>query len=510
MSRQFTRLIKHDAFDNKAACMEETHKLVPDEDFNKDYPAVATIVIDSENKMKEHIYPRIEYFHSHKRKTRVPISKNNIFEQFSNELFKLPQIYSTNKQATYDTLEYILDEFHKCVFVQILNNEIYSFVVINRYDKQYSIDLARKLKFDPSRYKGMHDFINKAQQELFKQFKIIKLQEDSIYFTNCGLHLWNLKHRDYETDTIYVYFYNMLKTMLTQRSVNDCEFIFNSRDQNILMADGKSSPHFNLHGSYKHPLPKHYKSYLPILNFNKHYQFADIPVPTNDDWEIITNKMFLGTCRDIYLNVRGKINQDYDSKISTAIFRGGATGCGTTVNNNQRLKAAYLTSKYYKSPKYGIDNSYDGKVYLDARLVSFKAHAKKHYSNKYVTIIDPKSLPMRLTKKMSLGQISNYKYILSIEGNIAQFRLTLELSYNSVILLVKSEQYIWYQPLLKPWVHYVPVKSDMSDLMQQIHWCKTHDDKCRIIASNALMFYNKYINQNSVFDYMECVMSMVS
>lgn len=96
----------------------------------------------------------------------------------------------------------------------------------------------------------------------------------------------------------------------------------------------------------------------------------------------------------------------------------------------------------------------------------------------------------------------------AIEGNIAQFRLTFELSYNSVILLVKSKHYIWVQPLLKPWVHYVPIKADLSDLIEKIHWCKTHDDKCRIIAGNALVFYNKYINEDGVYDYMQALFSL--
>ncbi len=504
MSHSFSRLAKKDEFSNKTECLAETDRLLTVGEFNKDYPAVATLVIDSIKDMKVHIYPRIEHFHKNKREYSNKVSKGNIFAQHRN-LFQRASIFSTTHQATYDTLEYVLDEFHKCIFVQILDNKIYTFVMINRYDTKYSKMLKDTLKFDPSKYKNMNDFINQTQRTLFKNFRVLKRKEDSIYFTDCALHLWNIKKSEHEIDRIYIYFYNILKHLLRNRSINDCEFIFNSRDLNMLMNDGISSPHYNLYGTYAMPLKKKYKSYMPILNFNKHKKFADIPVPTNDDWEIITNKMFLGTCRDIYLNVKDKLNTDYDSKIPTAIFRGGATGCGVDTNTNPRLKAAYLTQKYYHSKKYGIDNSFDHKLYLDARVVSFKTHPKKNIHNKYVTVIDPTQLRIKLNKKMPLAQISNYKYILSIEGNVAQFRLTLELSYNSVILLVKSDQYIWHQPLLKPWVHYVPVRADLSDLMEKIHWCKTHDSKCKDIASNAVAFYNKYISEDGVYDYMECV-----
>jgi hypothetical protein len=82
------------------------------------------------------------------------------------------------------------------------------------------------------------------------------------------------------------------------------------------------------------------------------------------------------------------------------------------------------------------------------------------------------------------------------------------LSYNSVILLVKREFYIWYQPLLKPWIHYVPVKHDLSDLIDKIDWCKKHDDKCKQIANNALEFFNTYINNNAINDYLEILLNI--
>ena len=507
--RQLDKLSKQTAFDDKQSCLAETMRVIDnDHTFNKDLPAVAAVVIDTTEDLKKHVYPRIEYFHKNRSKVSHPVSKSNLFKEeplFANK--DLPIFDVSNKQATYNTIEYVLDEFHKCLFVQIMNNKIYTFVVINRYDPDFSLSLAKRLDENliPSNYKNTNDFIEDVQRTRFKNYKIIKLQEDSIYFTDCALHLWNLKTKDIGYDRIYAYFYNLLERLLKIKKINDCEFIYNSRDQNMLLKDGESSPHYNILGSFSSPLSKKYRPFIPILNFNRHKRFADTPVPTNDDWEIITNKMFLGECRDLYVNIHEKLNHDYDSKIPTAIFRGGSTGCGTTIKNNPRLKAAYLTTKYYKNSKYGINNSFDSILYLDARIVSFKSHAKKHYSDKYISVINPDTMPFRLSKKMPIGQISNYKYILSIEGNVAQFRLSLELSFNSVILLVKSDQYIWYQPMLRPWIHYVPVKADLSDLMDKIHWCKTHDEKCKTIASNAMDFYKKYINEKSVYDYMECV-----
>lgn len=43
--------------------------------------------------------------------------------------------------------------------------------------------------------------------------------------------------------------------------------------------------------------------------------------------------------------------------------------------------------------------------------------------------------------------------------------------------------------------------------MEKIEWCKNNDDKCKIIAKNAREFFKKYINNNSIYDYMEIILN---
>ncbi len=38
---------------------------------------------------------------------------------------------------------------------------------------------------------------------------------------------------------------------------------------------------------------------------------------------------------------------------------------------------------------------------------------------------------------------------------------------------------MWFSHLLKPYIHYVPVKSDLSDLIEKIQWCRDNDEKCK-------------------------------
>lgn len=494
---RFDGLAKQTAFATKAECVRESSRKIND----SVKPAISILTLTSEADIIKHLHPRVSEFHRASG-NKIRVSAPNLFsgedKLFSNK--RLPVYSDQSGKTTLNTIDYVFKELKRGVFVQIMNNKIHTFVAINNYEN-IGFDIRKHLAFDPAKHRNLDGFIRKAQMDHFRYHRLIKRQEESIYFLDCAINLWerNVKDSEVDVDWLYTYQYHMLTELLRARKINDCEFFINSKDQSLLVKEGEYSPHYHILGNLTTPMNRKSNKYIPMLNFGSHKRFADLAIPTNDDWELITQKIFLGLCRDPYIDVFKNINHDFDNKIPTCIFRGGSTGCGTVIKNNPRLKAAYLSQKYERHPKY--------RQYLDAKLISFKPKPKKHYSNQYVDIIDPKKLKLRLSKKMTFGQISNYKYVLSIEGNIAQFRLTLELSYNSVLLMVKSDFYIWYQPLLKPWIHYVPVKADLSDLMDRIHWCRTHDNKCKEIAANARAFYHKYINEEAVFDYMEMLLN---
>lgn len=61
-----------------------------------------------------------------------------------------------------------------------------------------------------------------------------------------------------------------------------------------------------------------------------------------------------------------------DNRVATAFFRGTATGGGTTIDNNQRLKVAYYSHIWAKDPEKGGEEPY-----LDAAIVGWNLRDKK-------------------------------------------------------------------------------------------------------------------------------------
>lgn len=92
-------------------------------------------------------------------------------------------------------------------------------------------------------------------------------------------------------------------------------------------------------------------------------------------------------------------------------------------------------------------------------------------------------------------KVSNtYKYLVDIDGNSnAWSALFQKLLSGSVVLKVASPSNFrqWYYDELIPWVNFVPVESDMSDLVEKIDWLLDHDNEAKKIGENGAILANK-------------------
>jgi hypothetical protein len=84
-----------------------------------------------------------------------------------------------------------------------------------------------------------------------------------------------------------------------------------------------------------------------------------------------------------------------------------------------------------------------------------------------------------------IAESNRYKYQIDIDGNTnAWAGLFQKLLSGSAVLKVESPYGFrqWYYDKLVPWEHYVPVKSDMSDLVENVRWLIGNDDEARRIG----------------------------
>ena len=87
------------------------------------------------------------------------------------------------------------------------------------------------------------------------------------------------------------------------------------------------------------------------------------------------------------------------------------------------------------------------------------------------------------------------------DGNGFSRRFLTLVGTNSLVFKVTLSSEItdnW----LKPYVHYIPVEMDLSDLMDKIEWAKKHDDLARKIAENGQDFVKNHLRKVDFDCYM--------
>ncbi len=95
---------------------------------------------------------------------------------------------------------------------------------------------------------------------------------------------------------------------------------------------------------------------------------------------------------------------------------------------------------------------------------------------------------------VSIEDHLDYKYQLQITGLMANFpRDRWQFYSNSVVFRHECPHEMFWYGLIKPWEHYIPIASDLSDLLEKIDWAKTHDEECRQIAARARQFIEEHV-----------------
>lgn len=79
-----------------------------------------------------------------------------------------------------------------------------------------------------------------------------------------------------------------------------------------------------------------------------------------------------------------------------------------------------------------------------------------------------------------------HKYQINIDGTVAAYRLPYLLVGDSVVLKQDSIYYEHFYNELQPWKHYIPVKSNLSDLLEKLKWAKDNDEEVRSVSSTPI------------------------
>jgi hypothetical protein len=387
------------------------------------------------------------------------------------------------------TFQYIFHKFKKGLFVQIHQGTVR---VMLPFSKQgYRNEWSDRIHVDP-RYSSYMDLFQRVSELDGYPFNSRRVEMDSSrWYANNGLIRYESPIR--ENDSGVAVINHCLRTLCSEREIPDMEFFVNRRDFPIL-THNRTEPYTAMFG-LNHPLVSHaYNRYAPILSMCVTNNSADVPIPTWDDWgrvmaqeHIFFPKLHQHTFEFPYT---------WNEKCPTAVFRGSSTGLGVTIETNPRLRIAAMSQEQKRSS--------NGELYLDAGITKWNHRPRTRLHDHVLRTIE--ECPVPLVPRLSLQEQSQYKYIVHIEGHVAAYRLSNELFSGSCLLMVESSYQLWYSHLLEPYVHYIPIAHDLSDLYTQLDWCHAHDSECQAIAERAQQFAKCVLSKDSILDYLQAVL----
>jgi protein glucosyltransferase len=92
-----------------------------------------------------------------------------------------------------------------------------------------------------------------------------------------------------------------------------------------------------------------------------------------------------------------------------------------------------------------------------------------------------------------------HKYLLSLDSYGPSLTGFLwKLASNSVVIKQDSTYIQWYYAAMKPWVHYVPIKSDLSNIEEVFAQITKQDKKVKKIAIKS----NEFVYKNLTYEDM--------
>eukprot|EP00916_Digyalum_oweni_P007696 GHVL01012978.1.p1 GENE.GHVL01012978.1~~GHVL01012978.1.p1 ORF type:complete len:512 (+),score=63.97 GHVL01012978.1:218-1753(+) len=232
------------------------------------------------------------------------------------------------------------------------------------------------------------------------------------------------------------------------------------------------------------PLANTTKVNYPVFSWCGDEQSSDIVLPT---YKLVSGMVYW-TVNEMPFKIDSnvfKLFGGWDNKKPVMLFRGRPS-------NPLRLELANRVES--QKDRYSIEISKNEMDYYpseDERL----AHL---------------NFPRKKVDRMPFLDFWKYKYLLSIDGTVAAYRMPALLSGDSLVFKQKSRYYEHFYSILKEFEHYIPLEKDLSDIDEKLDWALQHDDEARKIADSGRKFVRNNLTSESLYCYYAQVMTEYS
>ncbi|KAL3283578.1 hypothetical protein HHI36_006717 [Cryptolaemus montrouzieri] len=240
---------------------------------------------------------------------------------------------------------------------------------------------------------------------------------------------------------------SLLLSLNRKAILPDMEFFVNLGDWPLVLKDYKGTSNRT----------------FPIFSWCGSTDSLDIVMPTYDITESTLENM--GRVMLDMLSVQGNAKEQWDKRVAKAFWRGRDS-------SRERLKLIDISRKYPDIFNCSLTNFF------------FFRDEEKIYG--------PKS------DHVSFYSFFDYKYQLGLDGTVAAYRFPYLLAGGSLVFKQESKYYEHFYNDLVPYVHYVPIKNNLDDLVEKIQWAIDHDEEAKKLLKMVDYFPMKICYQKCI------------
>ncbi|XP_018318880.1 KDEL motif-containing protein 1 isoform X2 [Agrilus planipennis] len=214
------------------------------------------------------------------------------------------------------------------------------------------------------------------------------------------------------------------------------------------------------------PLVKDTNEIFPIFSWCGSKDSFDIVMPTYDITESTLESM--GRVMLDMLSVQGNVRDKWENRHPKIFWRGRDS-------SRERLKLIEISRQYPDLFNVSLTNFF-----------FFRNEMEKY---------GPTS------KHVSFYDFFDYKYQINLDGTVAAYRFPYLLAGGSLVFKQDSKYYEFFYNNLKSNMHYIPIKQDLSDLIEKIKWAVENDEEAKTIGMHGRDFANDNLLPKNIFCY---------
>ncbi|XP_059961592.1 protein O-glucosyltransferase 3 isoform X1 [Mesoplodon densirostris] len=204
---------------------------------------------------------------------------------------------------------------------------------------------------------------------------------------------------------------------------------------------------------------------LPIISWCGSLDSQDVILPTYDITHSTLEAM-RGVTNDL-LSIQGNTGPSWINKTEKAFFRGRDS-------REERLQLVQLSK--------------DNPQLLDAGITGY-------------FFFQEKEKELGKAKLIGFFDFFKYKYQVNVDGTVAAYRYPYLMLGDSLVLKQDSPYYEHFYMALKPWKHYVPIKRNLSDLLEKVEWAKENDEEAKKIAKEGQLTARDLLQPHRLYCY---------